>query len=444
MKIIIAGAGEVGTHLAKMLANESQDIILIDENEEKLRPLESNYDLMTIKGSPTSLKDLKEAGVSSADLFIAVTPEESKNMTACMLATNMGAVTTVARIDNYEYLLPVSREFFKRLGVDHLIYPEMLAAKEIVSSLKRNWVRQWQEFQGGELVLIGIKVRGNAPIINKKFDTQFLDNSRVRVVAIKRRSMTLIPKGEDEIKANDTVYFMTTHDDVTYVRDLAGKEEVEINNVMMMGGSRIALKTCQYLPDSMSVKIIEKDREKAYQVLEKLDDTLVINADGRDLELLKEEGIHHMDAFVAVTGNSEANILACLAAQRYGVKKTIAEVENIDYIALAENLDIGTIINKKLIAANYIYQLTLDADVTDIKSLTNVEVDVIEFIVKPQSKITKGPVKTLKLPHDLNIGGIIRDGKGVIVTGDTHIQADDRIIVFCYSSKIRKIEKYFN
>ncbi len=280
--------------------------------------------------------------------------------------------------------------------------------------------------------------------LNKRFDTSFLDSSRVRVVAIKRNATTIIPKGEDEIKANDTVYFMTTRDDVAYVRELSGREEVQIDNVMIMGGSRIALKTCQYLPDNMSVKIIEKDKEKAYRLLEQLDDTLVINADGRDLELMKEEGIQHMDAYVAVTGNSEANILACLAAQRHGVTKTIAEVENIDYITLAENLDIGTIINKKLIAANYIYQLTLDADVTDIKSLTNVEVDLIEFIVKPESKITKGPVKTLKLPYDMNIGGIIRDGKGVIVTGDTHIQADDRIIVFCYSSKIRKIEKYFN
>ncbi|MDL2262153.1 Trk system potassium transporter TrkA [Bacteroidales bacterium OttesenSCG-928-I21] len=444
MKIIIAGAGEVGTHLAKMLANESQDIILLDEDEEKLRPLEANFDLMTVKGNPTSLKDLKEAGVNNADLFIAVTPEESKNMTACMLATNMGAETTLARIDNYEYLLPKNKDFFKSLGVDHLIYPEMLAAKEVVNSLKRNWVRQWLEFYGGELILVGTKIRSNAQIINKKFETLFANNDRVRVVAIKRRSATIIPKGGDEIKVDDIVYFMTTHNDIGYVRELAGKEEVQISNVMIMGGSRIAVKTGQYLPDSMSVKIIERDREKAYQVLENLNDALVINGDGRDLELLKEEGIQHMDAFVAVTGNSEANILACLAAQRYGVKKTIAEVENIDYITLAENLDIGTIINKKLIAASYIYQLTLDADVTDIKSLTNVDVDVIEFLVKENSKITKAQIKNLKLPRELHIGGIIRDGVGIIATGNTQVNENDRVIVFCYSSKIRKIEKYFS
>ncbi len=434
----------MGTHLAKMLANDSQDIVLLDENEEKLRPLEANFDLMTVKGNPTSLKDLKETGVDTADLFIAVMPEESKNMTACMLATNMGAKSTVARIDNYEYLQLKNKEFFKKMGVDYLIYPEMLAAKEIVNSLKRNWVRQWLEFQDGELILIGVKVRSNAPIINKQLDVLFADNNKARVVAIKRRAETIIPKGGHSIKANDTVFFMTTPDNVSYIRDLTGKEEIKINNVMIMGGSRIAMKTCEFLPENMSVKIIEKDKEKAYQVLEKLADVLVINADGRDLELLKDEGIQYMDAFVAVTGNSEANILACLAARRYGVKKTIAEVENIDFIALAENLDIGTIINKKVIAADYIYQLTLDADVTDIKSLSNVAVDIIEFIVSPQSKITKSIIKDLKLPIDFNIGGVIRNGKGMIVTGDTHIQAEDRVIVFCYSSKIRKIEKYFN
>jgi trk system potassium uptake protein TrkA len=330
------------------------------------------------------------------------------------------------------------------MGVDSLIYPEMLAAKEIVNSLKRNWGRQWLEFYGGVLILVGTKVRSNAPIINQKLEDVFFHEEKMRIVAIKRNSVTIIPKGSDEIKANDIVYFMTTKEDIPYLREQAGKEEIDIKNVMIMGGSRICLKTCQYLPDNMKVKIVEKDKEKAYSVLEQLSDTLVINGDGRDLELLKEEGIQHMDAFVAVTGNSEANILACLAAKRYGVKKTIAEVENIDYISLAENLDIGTIINKKLIAASHIYQLTLDADVTEIKCLTNVDVDVIEFLAKPDSKITKDKVKDLKLPRDLNIGGIVRNGVGIIVNGETQIEADDHVIVFCYASKIRKIEKYFN
>ncbi|GHT34812.1 Trk system potassium transport protein TrkA [Bacteroidia bacterium] len=444
MKIIIAGAGEVGTHLAKMLANENQDIIVIDENEDKLRPLESNYDLLAIKGNATSLKDLKEAGIKSADLFIAVTPEESKNVTACMLATKLGARKTVARIDNYEYMLPANKDFFKTLGVNHLIYPEMLAAKEIVSSLKRQWVRQWLEFYGGELILVGVKVRSGAPMVDKRFEELFYNNTQVRVVAIKRRNATLIPKGGDEIKAEDIVYFITTQDNVDYVRELAGKDDSSIDNVMIMGGSRIAIKATQYLPANMSVKIIEKDRDRAALAVESLSDALVIGGDARDMELLKEEGIDDTDAFVAVTGNSEANILACLAAKRYGVKKTIAEVENIDYIPLAENLDIGTIINKKLISAGYIYQLTLNADVTDIKLLTNVDVDVIEFLVKDGSRITRAPVKELRLPRELHIGGIIRDGAGMIVTGDTHIRAEDRVIVFCYASYIRKIERYFD
>ena len=444
MKIIIAGAGEVGTHLAKMLANERQDIVLMDMAEERLRSIEANFDLMTIKGNPTSLKDLREVGVGNADLFIAVTPEESTNMTACMLATNMGSKKTLARIDNYEYLLPKNKEFFKRLGVDSLIYPEMLAAKEIVNSLKKNWARQWLEFYDGALILVATKIRETSSILNKRLDELFESDTKMRVVAIKRQFETIIPKGADEIKLYDIIYVMTTRDQIERLRQMAGKEDKPIENIMIMGGSRICQKTCQYLPDSIKVKIIEKDRERGYSILENVSNAVVINGDGRNTELLREEGVQYMDAFVAVTGNSEANILACLAARRAGVKKTIAEIENIDYFPLAEKLDIGTVINKKKLAASHIYQYTLDANVTELKCLANVEGDVVEFEAKANSKMTKGKVRDLHLPRELNLGGYVRDKKGYIVTGDTEIKEGDHVIVFCYSSKTRQIEKYFN
>jgi len=443
MKIIIAGAGEVGTHLAKLLARENFDIMLVDEEPAKLKDLESSYDLITYAGSPTSINDLKEAGINGADLFVAVTPYESVNMTACMLATNLGAKKTLARIDNYEYLLPKNKDFFKGLGVDYLIYPEMLAAREIAESLSTSWLRQNLSFCEGALVLVGIKVRANAIIVNKKFSTGYFDHDKYRVVAIKRNNKTIIPLGSDQIESNDIVYFITTNENLDFVREQAGKEDFPIRNIMVMGGSRIAQKTVQALPDNVNVKVLERDKTKSFSLAEKLGNSMIINCDGRNIELLKEEGIQEMDAFVAVTANSEANILACLAAKRLGVKKTVAEVENNDYIMLAESMDIGTVINKKMIAAGYIYQITLDANVLNVRSLTAADAEVVEFVAKPGSKITRSKIKDLRLPDQVNIGGYVRDGKGSIVNGNTVIMPNDHVIVFCVSSAIRKLENYF-
>ena len=420
MKIIIAGAGNVGTHLAKLLSREKQDIILMDDDEEKLTALSSNFDLLTVTASPSSISGLKEVGVKEADLFIAVTPDESRNMTACMLATNLGAKKTVARIDNYEYLLPKNKEFFQKLGVDSLIYPEMLAAKEIVSSMRMSWVRQWWEFCGGALILIGTKMREKAEILNIPLYELGGPNIPYHVVAIKRGTETIIPRGDDVIKLHDIVYFTTTRKYIPYIRKIAGKEDyADVRNVMIMGGSRIAVRTAQYVPDYMQVKIVDNDINRCNRLTELLDDkTMIINGDGRDMDLLIEEGLKNTEAFVALTGNSETNILACLAAKRMGVEKTVAEVENIDYIGMAESLDIGTVINKKMIAASHIYQMMLDADVSNVKCLTFANADVAEFTVPAGAKITKHFIKDLGLPKGTTIGGMIRNGEGVLVTGD--------------------------
>ena len=446
MKIIIAGAGNVGTHLAKLLSREKQDIILMDDDEEKLTALSSNFDLLTVTASPSSISGLKEVGVKEADLFIAVTPDESRNMTACMLATNLGAKKTVARIDNYEYLLPKNKEFFQKLGVDSLIYPEMLAAKEIVSSMRMSWVRQWWEFCGGALILIGTKMREKAEILNIPLYELGGPNIPYHVVAIKRGTETIIPRGDDVIKLHDIVYFTTTRKYIPYIRKIAGKEDyADVRNVMIMGGSRIAVRTAQYVPDYMQVKIVDNDINRCNRLTELLDDkTMIINGDGRDMDLLIEEGLKNTEAFVALTGNSETNILACLAAKRMGVEKTVAEVENIDYIGMAESLDIGTVINKKMIAASHIYQMMLDADVSNVKCLTIANADVAEFTVPAGAKITKHFIKDLGLPKGTTIGGMIRNGEGVLVTGDTLIQPGDHVVVFCLSMMIKKIEKFFN
>ncbi|MCR4764903.1 MAG: Trk system potassium transporter TrkA [Bacteroidaceae bacterium] len=446
MKIIIAGAGAVGTHLAKLLSREKQDIYLMDESEEKLNVLGNNFDLMTVVASPISIQALKDVGASDADLFIAVTPDESTNSMACMLARSLGAKKTVARIDKYEYIESKNQEFFKRMGIGSLIYPEHLAAKEIISSIRMSWVRQWWEFSNGALILVGAKLREKAEILNIPLKVLGSPDLPYHIVAIKRGNETIIPGGNDELKLHDIVYFTTTRKYVPYVRKIAGKEDYpDVRNVMIMGGSRIAIRTAMYVPDYMQVKIIEQNIDRCHYLTNMLSDkTMIINGDGRDLDLLMQEGLQNTDAFVALTGNSETNILACLAAKRMGVEKTVAEVENIDYISMAESLDIGTVINKKLIAASHIYQMMLDADVSNVKCLTFADADVAEFNVKENSRATKHFVKDLGLPRGATIGGMVRNGEGILVRGNTRIEPGDHVMVFCLKQTIQKIEKFFN
>lgn len=445
MRVVIAGAGAVGTHLSKLLSGENQDVVLMDPDKEKLNFSRSNLEMMTMTGSCTSLKDLTEVGIKEADFFIAVTPDESINITACMLATNMGAKKTFARIDNYEYLLPKNREFFEKLGVDSMVYPEMLAAKEIVSALKRPWVRQWIELCGGAIILVGIKVRENSELVDKYLYDLGAEDKKFHIVAIKRNNITIIPTGKDKVLAGDIVFFTATKDNVEDLSLITGKANFEVKNVMIMGGSRIAIRTSQYLPDNTNIKLLESDKDKSYQLLERLPrNVTVFNNDGRNAEFLLQEGIKEMDAFVAVTGNSEANILACMAAKRYGVRKTVAEVENMDYISMAENLDIGSIINKRLITVNNIYRFLLSADISNVKSLTIANADVAEIIARPNSRITKKEVKKIILPKNVTLGGLIRNGEPMMIDGDTLIEPYDHVVVFCLDDALRDAEKFFH
>lgn len=446
MKIIIAGAGAVGTHLAELLSKEKQDITLIDETEEKLSKIADNFDLMTLNVSPTSISGLKEAGAPHADLFIAVTPDENKNITCCMLASTLGARKTVARIDNAEYMNASYNTFFEKMGISSLIYPEMLAARDIVEGIKRSWVRQWWEVHDGALIMLGIKLRETAEILDIPLKELCGPDTNYHIVAIKRDDETIIPNGDAVLQLNDIAYFMTTKKYIPYIRKIVGKEHYsDVKNVMIMGGGRTAMHTAKHTPGYMDVKIIESDVQRCNRLNEALaeEDVMVINGDGRDTALLVDEGIQHTQAFVALTGQSESNILACLTAKRLGVRKTVALVDNLDYVAMAEKLDIGTIINKKTIAASHIYQMMLDSDVSNVKCLTVAEADVAEFVVKAGAKVTSKLVKDLGLPVGITIGGLVRDGEGMLVSGMTQIRENDRVVVFCRSMLIKKLDKFF-
>ena len=443
MRIVIAGAGEVGTHLAKLLSREDMEISLLDESPDRLGDLSANFDMLTKVGNPTSIHDLREVGVNGCDLFISVTPHETENMTACLIANSLGAKRTLARIDNYEYLLPENKKFFEKMGLNHLIYPEVLAANEIEESLRTNWMRYHLHLGQGALELCVIKARATAKILGKPFSSGVYNHGKYRIVAIKRDQETIIPRGNDYVIENDLVYCVCPKEYMEFMREELGKNKREIKNVIFFGGDRITRKAATELTDEMNIKVIEKDRALCDVLSEKVPGALIINADGSDMDVLKEEGIQDADAFVAVTESSEANIFACLAAKRFGVRKTIAEVENLDYIPMAEGLDIGAVLNKKTIAASYIYQMLLDASVRGVHNLTSADAEIVEFDAKEGSLITKHRVKDLELPKEANIGGIVRAGEGILVNGDTQIIPGDVVVLFCKSHVIRNLERFF-
>jgi trk system potassium uptake protein TrkA len=443
MKVVIAGAGEVGTHLAKMLSKENHEIILIDEDSEKLEKISNQVDLLTICGFANSIIDLKESGIAKADLFIAVTPFESRNVLACILAKDLGAKKTLARINNDEYFKKAYKPKFVELGVDEIIYPETLAANEVVASVKQPGARVTHEFSGGKLILSGIKIRENASVVNKTLIDIGKASSSFRAVAITRGDTTIIPHGKDVLMSGDIVYFVSTPTALNELYEKTGKSYFGVKNIMILGGSRIAQKTVEKLSEQFNIKIIDQNRERCQQIADRFSNILVINGDGRNLELLKEEGIEKMDAFVAVTGNSETNILTCQLAKKMGVKRTVAEVENIDFISLAEQVGIGSVINKKFIAASFIYRFSMSSEISNVKCLSSTDAEAVEVITHPGSKITTDLVKNIEFPKDAKIGGYIRDDQGFIARGDTQIIAGDKVVVFALPSAIKKIDKFF-
>lgn len=458
MKIIIAGAGAVGTHLARLLSNDNMNVVLMDEDVEKLVRLNSTLDIMTLPKPPSSIEALKDAGVKDADLFIAVTPNESENLTCASLAKQLGAKKTVARVDNYEYMKSENRKLFTQSGIDSLIYPELLAAKDIAASARYSWVRQLWEFDEGDLVMLSVKMHDSTPLYDKEIRNEnnmlvgrtlkeigITYGHHFHVVAIRRGTETVVPYGEEKILPRDLVFFMTTREGIDQIRHLSGKDSYpHVKHGVIIGGGKLSVRTDWALPEDLTLKIIEPSHDRCLQLggLTR-SRTLIINGEGYDMDVLADEGFNNLEAFIALTNNDEENILACVAARRKGVRKTIAQVENLGYFDMATDLDVGTIINKKMIAASHIYQMLLKSDVDNVKMLSFADADVAEFVVKPNSKVTKKPIMELDIPYGVNLGGMIRDGKSMLIGGKTQIKAGDKVVAFCIGNTLKKLDKLF-
>ena len=451
MKIVIAGAGAVGSHLAKMLSNESNEITVIDMNSERLDVLRASADVITIEGNPSSIEVLNQAGVSTADLFIAVNPSQSQdvNIVSAMLAKKLGSKKATARINNEEYLSYENKYLFTEMGIDLMFYPEKIAAGEIMDLLKRTASSDSLEFARGKLHMAVFKLEDESPLIGmnmiefSKLAEQ--EGFKFRVVAISRKNETIIPKSDTRFKYHDLVFIISKREGMDMLLHYVGKSNIEVNSVMILGGSPIGEMLAKQLSKQAdSIKLIEKDKEKCLDLSEKLpDNVIVVNGDGRNSDMLTEESIREYDAFVAVTDSSETNILACVAAKGYGVPRTIAEVENLEYIKLAESMGVDAVINKKLITASRIFKFTLSSKVRFIKYMSGTNAEVLEYIVAPESKITKCALKEMDFPKNAIIGGVIRGNESYIAVGDTKIEAYDRVAVFALPEAVKEVDKFF-
>lgn len=432
--------------MAKMLAEASHDVTVIDSDAKLLEDVTNMTDVVTIEGDCTTFATLKKSSVRKADLFIAVNREESPNIISAMLAKQLGAKKTIARIDNNEYLEPNNKEVFINMGIDYLFYPEKVAALEVVNLLGHSSTTEYVDFSGGKLSLSVFRLDAGSPFIDHSVMevSEEVVGAPFRTVAIERNEQTIIPHGEDVYHLGDTIYVISNVVDTPRLVEFCGMTDIEIENVMILGGSKIGVRIALELQDRLGVKLVEYNAEKAYRLAELLDNTLIINEDGRDMEAMLEEDLQNMDAFVAVTGRSETNIITAMLAKKMGVKKVIAEVENLNYINLAESIGIDTIINKKMVTASNIFRFTMSTDVQAIRYLTGSQAEVLEFIVKPNSPATKLPVAELGFPADATIGGIVRADNVFLVGGATQINAYDRVVVFALPSAITKIGRFFN
>ena len=451
MKIVIAGAGEVGSHLAKMLSNEANDITVIDHNTEHLNAIAATSDVVTITGNPSSIRVLAEANVGKADLFIAVAPSESQdvNIVSAMLAKKLGSKKVTARINTEEYLNPENKYLFTEMGIDLLFYPEKIAANEIADLLRRTAFIDAMDFARGKLQMTVFKLEDDCPILGMSM-VEFSQNiaehgHHFRVVAISRGNDTIIPKFNTKFKYHDVVFIISKRESIEPLMKYIGKKNTEVNRLMILGGTPIGEILAKQMSKNLdTIKIIESDKEKCIELSESTaENVLVVNGDERNSDLLIEESIKNYDAFVAVTESSETNILACVAAKRMGVMRTIAEVENLDYIKLAESMGVDAVINKKLITAGRIFKFTLSNKVRFIKYMNGTNAEVLEFIVSPNSKITKAALKDINFPENAIVGGVIRGNESFIAVGDTQIQAYDRVAVFALPQAVKEVDKMF-
>ena len=454
MKIVIEGAGQVGAHLAKMLSSEGSDVSVIDSDPSRIHALASTADVNTVLGQNSSIASLREAGCQEADLFIGVNPgvPQSANIVSALLAKKLGTARVVARIDDESFLSPENKILFKDMGLDMLFFPEKSASDEIVDMLRHSASTESMDFARGKLQIAVFKLDDDSPLLDMKvaeFTREVAAEHKeadFRIVAISRDSKTIIPKFDTPFKYGDYLYIIACRDGMPALLKYLGKSQVEVKRVMILGGSEIAQMVAERLAAAglEEIKIIDRDTARCRELSELLPDVVnVANGDVRNTDFLVEEDLQGYQAVLAVTGNDELNILSCVAAKRLGVPRVIAQVENLEYIHLAEEMGVDSVVNKKLITAGRIFKFTLSDKVRSIRYMSGTDAEVLEYTAAPGSRITKAALRDLAFPSNAIIGGVIRGSEAIIAVGDTQIEPYDRVAIFALPDTLKEIDRFF-
>jgi trk system potassium uptake protein len=446
MKIVIAGAGDMGYHLAEHLSYENQDIILIDTEKDILDNISGRLDVLTVWGDSASIDILKKADVAHASLVLAVTTSEKTNIVTAMLAKQLGAKKVIARVRNHDYLEPANQEYFHNLGIDSIISPSMLCSKEISRMMRNSTFSDVFEFEGGKLNVVGITLDRNSPLINKKLSDSSTNPifEDIRIIAIIRDQLTIIPKGDTVIRSSDHVFFISNKKAVSSIKELISHKEIVMRNLMMIGGDDLAFSTALELENTYRLTLIHKDKERCKWLSERLAHTLVIHGDYKNVDLLMDEGLEEMDGFLALTESSETNIITSLSAKNHGVFKTIAHVDTREYIHISHSIGVDSLINKKLVAANQVSRYLRKGKVEAISGIYGVEAEFVQYLVTKNNKLTKKPLKSLHFPETAIVAGVIRGEQVFIPDGEFVLQINDKAIVFALPAAKPTLEKLFN
>ncbi len=445
MKILVIGAGDIGFHLSRRLTQDHHDISVIEIDSRKARRAGEQLDVQMIEGDATTWRILQQADVANVDVVAAMTTRDEVNMLACRMAKKAGAGFTIARIRNPELL---GDEFIltkEELGVDEVIHPERETADAVVRLIRQARATDLFDFADGRIRLLGVRLESDSPLLRVPLEElgERQDHPPVRIAAIKRKQQTVIPGGKDVLVAGDQVYVVAEPADCDQFIELTGQKDTDISNIMVLGGGLIGQFIARQLADDVNVKIVESNIERAWGIADALPDTLVIQGDGTDYDLLATEGIMDMDAFVAVTGDDENNIIATLLARHLKVPRVLALVNKVNYLPIMPTIGLDTVVSKQLLTVNAVLRFIQHRQVASIATIPGLDAHVIEFIAGEGSKITRKPLKDLRFPDNALIGAVTHGDQLEIPTGSTQLQHGDKAVVFALPRALGSVEKMF-
>ena len=448
MRVVVVGAGEVGFDVARILAQEQHDVTVVDADPEALGRAADRLDVMTVSGSGTAASTFTEAGVEEADMLVAVTSTDEVNIIACMMADRLGVSTTIARVRTGEFadrggVLSSSQDF----GIDVVIHPEESAADEVTRLIRRASATDVLTFANERLQLVGMRIGEGYPVVGKSLREVATENSEIdfRIMAVVRGSRTLLPRGDEKIQSQDQLFVLGAPENVSRVASAMGKSEVQMGNIMVLGGTKVGARVVEQLCESPErrVKLVEPNRERARELSEMLPGALVLCGDATDIDLLASEGLGEMDAFVAVTDDEESNLVTCLMAKHLGVSKTVGLLSKPAYIPISQTIGLDAAVSTKLTVSREVTRFLRGKNVRSVATVHGLDAEILEIETAEGANVTKRPLKDLSFPQGVLVGAVQQNGTAEVATGSTQIGAGDRAIVFVLPGKEKKAEALF-